>query len=90
MCGIAGFLDQTGRAKPDLQRIIQTMTATLARRGPDDAALYRRLATLRTDVPLSESLDDLEWRGARRDELEPLCASLGETRLVERVSRWRD
>jgi len=29
------------------------------------ALLYRRLGTLRRDVPLKESLYDLEWRGAR-------------------------
>jgi hypothetical protein len=27
------------------------------------ARLFRRLATLRTDVPVFESVDDLEWRG---------------------------
>ena len=30
----------------------------------DDALLYKRLAILREDVPLEESLDDLEWKGA--------------------------
>ena len=30
----------------------------------EEARLYRTLATLRTDVPLTESLDDLRWRGA--------------------------
>ena len=29
----------------------------------EEALLYRRLTTLRADVPLLESLDDLEWRG---------------------------
>ena len=28
-----------------------------------EAVLFRQLATLRTDVPLAESLDDLRWRG---------------------------
>lgn len=36
--------------------------ATLASRRAD-AMLYRRLATLVDDVPLAESLEDLEWRG---------------------------
>ena len=56
----------------------------------DEAMLYRRLATLRTDVPLAEGLADLEWRGARRDALVHLCAELGERRVVERVGRFRD
>ncbi|MCA9669040.1 MAG: flap endonuclease [Myxococcales bacterium] len=55
----------------------------------DDAALYRQLAVLRTDVPHAESLDDLRWRGAKRDELEALCAELGEDRIIERVPLWQ-
>ena len=31
----------------------------------EEALLYRRLATLRVDVPLSETLDELEWKGVR-------------------------
>jgi 5'-3' exonuclease len=42
----------------------------------DAALLYRRLATLRTDVPLAESLDDLRWRGAERGELEALSVAV--------------
>ena len=33
--------------------------------GARDALLYKRLATLRVDVPLSENLEDLRYRGAR-------------------------
>ena len=50
-----------------------------------EAALYRTLATLRTDVPLAEELVDLEWSGARRAELEELCAELGDPRLLEQL-----
>lgn len=53
-----------------------------------DALLYRRLATLRTDVPLKESLDDLRWRGARREALEAFCDEVGDRRLLDRVPRW--
>ena len=45
---------------------------TSLRERREEAALYRRLATLRTDVPLAEGLADLEWRGARRRDLEAL------------------
>jgi 5'-3' exonuclease len=55
----------------------------------EDATLYRTLATLRTDVPLAEDVEDLEWRGACRRELEDLCAELGDADLVDRVPRWR-
>jgi len=48
--------------------------------------LYRELARLRKDVPLSETLADLRWRGPRRDELEGLCRELGDEELRERFS----
>jgi 5'-3' exonuclease len=39
-----------------------TLAATLARER-DRAFLFRNLATLRTDIPLFESVDELEWGG---------------------------
>jgi 5'-3' exonuclease len=51
----------------------------------DAALLFRRLATLRLDVPLQEGPDDLEWRGARRSELLELCRELGDEVTPERV-----
>ena len=56
----------------------------------EDAVLFKRLATLRTDAPLPETLDDLRWRGARRAELTALCAEIGETDLPTRIGRWRE
>ena len=50
-----------------------------------DAVLYRELATLRTDAPVDESLDELRWTGPDRDALESLCEELGETRLLDRI-----
>jgi len=44
----------------------QSLAASL-REHRDEAFLFRRLATLRLDVPLAESLDDLRWRGAAPD-----------------------
>lgn len=63
--------------------------ATVLREERENALLYRELATLRKDVPLDLSLDALAWRGARRDELTALCASIGERRLLDRVTKWR-
>lgn len=53
----------------------------------DDALLFRRLATLRRDVPLEQRLTDLEWRGAM-DRLRELCVELGDRQLLDRVPRW--
>ena len=54
----------------------------------DDALLYRDLATLRTDADIPQSLDELGWRGVRREAYETLCDQLGLTRLRTRPSHW--
>jgi 5'-3' exonuclease len=56
----------------------------------EEALLYKRLATLRTDVPLEENTRDLEWRGARREELRALAEEMGEEGALERVERFRE
>ncbi len=53
-----------------------------------EAALYKTLATLRRDVPLGETLADLEWRGARREELTVLAQEIGDDEVLERVGRF--
>jgi 5'-3' exonuclease len=56
-----------------------------------DALLFRRLATLRVDVPLPQrSPDELLWRGARRAEFAALCEELAQPRLAERPHLWQD
>ncbi|MCB0201096.1 MAG: flap endonuclease, partial [Anaerolineae bacterium] len=50
----------------------------------EDALLYRKLTTLRSDVPLTESLTDLAWRGAR-PEFRQFCHELGVDDLPDRV-----
>jgi len=51
----------------------------------DEAFLYRRLATLRTDVPLVESLADLRWRGPDEPALTTLAARWRDDALVARA-----
>ena len=63
--------------------------ATNLRERREDARLYRTLATLRDDVPLEESLDELQWRGARKDELEALCEEVGLRNFAAQIPRWR-
>ena len=65
------------------------LAATLAaRRG--DARLYKELATLARDVPLGESLADLELHGVPRGDFAALCERLGLRDLAPRPTRWRD
>ncbi len=65
---------------------------TLARNLADNreaADLYRTLATLRMDVPISEILDDLRWRGVLKSEYVSLCDRLGLERLKSAPHKWR-
>jgi 5'-3' exonuclease len=66
----------------------ERLAATLAARRTD-AALYKRLATLRTGVPLGETLADLEWRGVKQDEYVQLCRQLGFGDLATRPTKWQ-
>jgi hypothetical protein len=54
----------------------------------DGALLFRELSTLRKDVPLKETLNDLKWQGAY-PRLKKLCKELGDERIPERVTKWR-
>ncbi|MFN8020104.1 MAG: 5'-3' exonuclease H3TH domain-containing protein [Acidimicrobiales bacterium] len=56
----------------------------------DEAILCRDVSELRTDLPLRATLDQLQWRGARRDRLDALCAVLEDRSAAERIERWRD
>jgi len=65
----------------------QRLAATLSDR-MDDALLFRRLATLRRDVPLPQTLEDLRWRGVPRARWLALCDELGFERTRDRPHRW--
>lgn len=53
-----------------------------------EAQLYRRLATLRTDAPVGDGVEQLAWGGVPRDAFEDFCAEMGFDRVRERVHRW--
>jgi len=61
----------------------ERLAATLAARR-DEALLYKRLATLREDAPIRESLADLAWRGPGAG-LENFCARIGFGGFAERA-----
>ena len=50
----------------------------------DDALLFRDLATLRRDLPLFQTVDDLRWTGPAPDFFD-FCARVNEPRLFERA-----
>jgi 5'-3' exonuclease len=50
----------------------------------DDALLFRKLATLRLDAPVSESVDDLRWKEPR-PSFEEQCRVMGSADLFPRA-----
>jgi len=51
----------------------------------DDAMLFRTLATLRTDVPVFDAVEELRWRGPR-PEFEELCRVMAAPELSARAA----
>ncbi len=60
----------------------------------EEAAFYRGLATLVTDVPLAEMLDDLRWQGIPRVRFEQWCEEIDARSLFRSLEsrgvRWAD
>ena len=54
-----------------------------------DALLYKKLATLRRDVPLPQKLKDIEWQGADRKLMKSVCEEIGDLSIMDRISKWR-
>lgn len=63
------------------------LAASLAQ-GRQDAQLFRQLATLRKDVPIAETLADLEWQGAY-PRMKEVLEVLRDEALIQRIPRWR-
>ena len=53
-----------------------------------EAALYKDLATLRLDVPILETVSDLEWKGAHPGMFPQLCKEIGMENLSQQPHRW--
>jgi 5'-3' exonuclease len=70
------------RGAGELARILREQRA--------EALLYKTLATLRTDVPLTESLADLAWLGVPRKRYLGFCRGLGFGDLAARPHRWSE
>jgi 5'-3' exonuclease len=67
---------------PSIRRAIRLAESLFA--AWDDALLFRTLATLRLDVPVFESIDDLLWKGPR-PEFDEMCKRLSAPELLRRA-----
>ncbi len=66
------------------ERLAQTLSEQRA-----NALQYRTLATVRNDVPLRESVAELEWKGAPKNEWKRWVEALQAPKLLDRPKRWR-
>ena len=55
----------------------------------EDAMLYKELATLRLDVPIREKMEDVRWKGAKREEYRAICIECGFDRLLTAPIKWQ-
>ena len=66
----------------------EKLAATLRER-QEEVYLYRELTTLRLDVPLTEELSELEWRGVPSEAFIVFCDDMGFDADSIRVHLWR-
>ena len=66
-------------------RLVETLRTDVAQ-----ALLFRFLAVLRRDVPLTETLEDLKWKGVPRQAFVEFCDEYGFGSLRDRPQRWID
>jgi 5'-3' exonuclease len=65
------------------ERLVESLRSSMA-----EALLFRFLAVLRRDVPLTETLVDLEWQGVPRQRFETFCEKYGFGTLATKPHRW--
>jgi 5'-3' exonuclease len=74
--GAANLLNQYGSIEKFPEKVLGAQR--------DQALLFKRLATLRTDAKLFKKVDSLLWRGPT-STFEAYAAKMGEPRLIERA-----
>lgn len=73
---------------PKTLRGAEKLCATL-KAHREEALLYKKLATLREDVPLAERFGELLWRGVPKPRFHAWCDGAGVTTLKDRPTKWR-
>jgi 5'-3' exonuclease len=81
--------DDPGKWKVDSIRAgrAASLAESLSQRR-EEARLYKELATIRMDVPITEKLSDLQWKGAYKRLME-FCHRLGDEKIPLRIPQWR-
>jgi 5'-3' exonuclease len=83
--GIPGYGAKTAARLITRHGHLEDFPANILGAHHDDALLFKRLATLRTDAPLFANVDALLWRGPT-PAFASLIPTLGDTRLTARLA----
>ncbi|MGZ8254957.1 MAG: 5'-3' exonuclease [Burkholderiaceae bacterium] len=84
--GIAGIGPKTAGVLLNRHGPIEAFPDDVLKERRNDALLFKRLATLRTNAPLFASVDALRWSGPTAG-FERWCERLGRPRLAQRAAR---
>ena len=84
--GLAGIGSKTAARLINQHGHLEQFPANVLGPHRERALLFKTLATLRTDAPLFEAIEQLRWRGPA-EAFRSAIAQLGSVRLEERVRR---
>jgi 5'-3' exonuclease len=82
--GIPGFGSKTAARLINQHGPIEKFPPAVLNDNRQIALLFKDLATLRTDAPLFDDVEELRWRGATQ-AFAPMMERFGDTRLAKRV-----
>jgi 5'-3' exonuclease len=84
--GIAGYGAKTAASLINLHGPIEKFPRDLLKDNRADALLFKTLATLKTDAPLFDDIEELHWRGAT-PAFESTAAKIGSANLAKRMKK---
>jgi len=84
--GIPRFGAKTAARVIDRYGAIEDFPAEVLGDHRDEALLFKKLATLRTDAPLFDDVDELRWNGPMSG-FAPFARGIGDDRLAARVEK---
>lgn len=86
--GIAGYGPKTAASLINRYGAIEDFPADLLKDKRELALLFKNLATLRTDAPLFDDIEELRWRGAT-PAFAAMAKKLGDERLATRIAKLK-
>ncbi|MGH9871169.1 MAG: 5'-3' exonuclease [Pyrinomonadaceae bacterium] len=84
--GIAGYGPKTAATLINLHGPIEKFPRDLLKDNRKTALLFKKLATLKTDAPLFDDVDELRWRGATK-AFRSMTEKIGDARLATRIAK---